>query len=254
MTSSLLNEAGFRHAFFTTRGGVSRGAYASLNFSYSVGDEPEAVTQNIESAATWLGIQPAQLYFAQQVHGTHSIILDNQPSEEVRSMQADAVIASNPAQACCVRTADCVPILVADRQSGRVAAIHAGWRGVAAGIVSKTLTCMLELGSHPSQLIAAIGPHIRASVFEVSNEVAELIGRATPGVDTVRRSGAQRPHVALVESLFEQLRAFGVSRDRIQDVGGCTASEPERFFSYRRSGPQSGRHLHAILPRKPLQI
>jgi hypothetical protein len=110
---------------------------------------------------------------------------------------------------------------------------------------------MFELGSKPAQIIAAIGPHIRVGAFEVSDEVAEIIGRTTMGVDVLRRRDGERPHVSLVESLLEQLRGAGISSDRVDDVGGCTYTEPDRFFSYRRSGPTSGRHLHAILPREP---
>jgi len=252
LTSPLLHSAGFRHAFFTSEGGVSTGPYASLNFSYSVGDNPDYVAQNFERAAAWLNLEPVDLLFAQQVHGTLALVLaSDTAADTVRAQQADAIIASCGAQASCVRTADCVPVLVADCETGRVAAIHAGWRGVANQIVSKTLSQMFQLGSKPESLIAAIGPHIRVSAFEVSEEVAQLINAATEGFDVVMRRPGERPHVSLADSLTEQLRRMGVASERVDDVGGCTFAEPTRFFSYRRSGPASGRHLHAIVARDP---
>jgi polyphenol oxidase len=254
LTSPLLDAAGFRHAFFSCEGGVSTGQYATLNFSYSVGDDPHNVVENLSRAAVWLGIATDGLYFAQQVHGRHAITLRSDlTSEAVRLMKADAIVGSNSAQACCVRTADCVPVLVADRIGGQVAAIHAGWRGVAGGIVPETLLRLFETGCKPENLIACIGPHIRVGAFEVSEAVAEQINQATPGFDVVRRTPGQLPHVSLAESLIEQLRRAGISHNQVEDVGGCTFAQADRFFSYRRSGQSSGRHLHAILPRGPLR-
>ncbi len=99
--------------------------------------------------------------------------------------------------------------------------------------------------------MAAIGPHIRANAFEVSEEVGRLISGATPAARVIRRDFGERPHVSLIDSLCAQLRSAGFSEDQIDDVGGCTFEELDRFFSYRRLGPASGRHLHAILPRNP---
>ena len=252
LTSPLLTAAGFRHAFFTCEGGVSSGPFASLNFSYSVGDEQGNVEQNLGRAAAWLDVSPENLFFAQQVHGTSAVALQRDyTAEAVRALQADAIVGSCVWQACCVRTADCAPVLVADRIGGQVAAVHAGWRGVASKILPHTLQILFDMGCKPENLIASIGPHIRVDAFEVSEEVAQLINEATPGLDVTRRVDGQRPHVSLADSLVEQLIRVGVSRSCIDDVGGCTFAEPARFFSYRRSGPASGRHLHAILPRGP---
>jgi hypothetical protein len=251
IVSHKLATAGFCHAFFTSAGGVSSGPFATLNLSSSVGDSPVDVAENLSRAADWLGIDVAELYWASQIHGRVVIVLDRRLSvESVRMTSADALIASEGHGACCVRTADCVPVLVADRVSGRVAAIHAGWRGVVAGIVPQTIARLMELGSKRDHLIAAIGPHIREEAFEVSEEVAQQIGDATPQICVVRRGFGVRPHVSLAQSLFEQLKLAGLGRDQLDDVGGCTYQESDRFFSYRRQGRASGRHLHAILPRE----
>ena len=249
ITSPKLDAAGFRHAFFTCAGGVSSGPYATLNLSNSVGDSPASVAENLTRAANWLGIVSAEMAWLRQVHGCNVIVLETGTSaEDVRATEGDALIASGANLACCVRTADCVPVLLADRESGRVAAVHAGWRGIVAGVVVQTLERLRELGTKPNQLLAAIGPHIRVAAFEVSEDVGRLIGAATPRVDVIRRGFGERPHVALVESVIEQLRGAGLSDSQLDDVGGCTFEESNRFFSYRRSGPSSGRHIHAIRP------
>lgn len=250
LTSHLLTSAGFRHAFFTRLGGVSSGVYASLNFSTSVGDASDRVLENVERAAAWLGLESTSLYCAQQVHGANVLELHAEITpQSIVAVPADALIGARPHTACCVRTADCVPLLVGDPKQGRVAAIHAGWRGIVAGIVLRTIERLSETGSNPHQLLVAIGPHIRSSVFEVSEEVAQTIAQVTPGCPVIERHFGPLPHVALVECAREQLRIAGVMPGNVDDVGGCTFSDASRFFSYRRQGRGSGRHLHAIVPR-----
>jgi YfiH family protein len=145
-----------------------------------------------------------------------------------------------------VRTADCVPVLIADVESGAVAAVHAGWRGVVARIVDAAIDRLAP--SSPSSLIAAIGPHIRGDAFEVGEDVAHQIAAAAHGEDIIVRR-APKPHVDLAKALKAQLTARGVADDRIDDVGGCTLTEPERFFSHRRDAGKTGRHLSAIVAR-----
>lgn len=251
LTSPLLSAAGFRHAFFTRAGGVSVGPFATLNLSNSVGDVPTSVAENLVRAAKWLELDGSQLYWANQVHGCEvHVVGHDTPVDTLRTLSGDSLLASQGDLACCVRTADCVPILVADQERGCVAAIHAGWRGIVAGIVPQSLLRLCELGSIPENLIAAIGPHIRVGAFEVSNEVGQMIGSVTPNRAVIRYDRCERPHVALVESVREQLRGAGLGDAQIDDVGGCTYDEPDRFFSYRREGPATGRHLHGIMPRR----
>ena len=250
LTSHLLTAAGFRHGFFTRLGGVSSGAFASLNFSTSVGDASDCVLENTARAAAWLTLESASLYCAQQVHGANvlEILADTTPQSIVASL-ADALISARAHVACCIRTADCVPLLVGDPNQGCVAAIHAGWRGVVAGIVMRTIERLSEMGSKPNQLLVAIGPHIRSLAFEVSEEVAQTIANVTPRCSVVQRHLGPLPHVDLAECVRAQLRIAGVAPGNVDDVGGCTFSDATRFFSYRRQGPASGRHLHAIVSR-----
>jgi polyphenol oxidase len=248
LESALLRGAGFRHAFFTRNGGVSQGAYSSLNFSVAAGDSEANVKQNLERAATELGVPSTRIHFLSQVHGrvTHTL-----SGSEVQSMlilrEGDALVSRAPGLACAVRTADCVPVLLADRRSGAVAAVHAGWRGAVSGIVSSALDTLRALAPAPV-LIAAIGPHISSAAFEVSEDVAETLLKASRDPHIVDRS-SPKPHVDLRRMLRAELHAQGLAQAAIDDVWGCTVLEPARFFSFRRDGKASGRHLSAIVPR-----
>ena len=248
LESALLRAAGFRHAFFTRNGGVSEGAYRSLSFSIAAGDSPAHVTENLERAATVLGVPSARVHFLSQVHGSVAHTLDGtELQSKLIAVEGDALVSRAPGLACGVRSADCVPVLLADRLSGAVAAAHAGWRGAANGIVSRAIEALRALSPNP-ELIAAIGPHISAAAFEVSEDVAQVLSAASRDPNIVDRSRA-KPHVDLRRMLRAELRAQGLANSAIDDVWGCTVLEPARFFSFRRDGKASGRHLSAIVPR-----
>jgi YfiH family protein len=250
LVSPLLQAAGFRHAFFTRRGGVSTGPFESLSFSTSVGDEPERVLENVRRAAAALGVAPEHLHYLSQVHGARCVRVDSQSLRgEVAQSEGDALVSRDAGVACGVRSADCVPVLLADRRSGAVAAAHAGWRGTVRRVVEAAVVALSEIAEGPPELIAAIGPHISLAAFEVSEEVAgELAGASLLG-DVVDRSFGERPHVNLRRIIRGQLLGLGLSEQAIDDVPGCTVLEPDRFFSFRRGGAVSGRHLSAIVPR-----
>jgi len=154
-----------------------------------------------------------------------------------------------------VRTADCVPVLVADRSSGAVAAAHAGWKGVEAGVVAAAVRELLGDGDGgPASLVAAIGPHIETCCFEVGVDVADRLAAASPAGRAVVRpaSPSKSDTHALVDlrrAVRAQLEALGFAAGAIDDVRGCTACDAERFFSYRRDGARSGRHVSAIVAR-----
>jgi YfiH family protein len=248
LESALLREAGFRHAFFTRRGGVSTGAYASLSFSIAAGDDPNHVRENLERAGAALGVPAARIHFLSQVHGrTVHTLSGAEDQNTLISREGDALVSRAPGLSCAVRSADCVPVLIADRRSGAVGAAHAGWRGAVQGIITETVAAVRALAPD-SDLIAAIGPHISAAAFEVSNDVAETILSASRDPNIVDRSRA-KPHVDLRRMLRAELRSLGLTDAAIDDVQGCTVLEPERFFSFRRDGKASGRHLSAIVPQ-----
>lgn len=248
--SSLLRAAGFRHAFFTRRGGVSSGPYESLSFSVAVGDLEQNVRENLARAARTLGVDPERVYFLSQVHGPEVKLLEGGEDRlEVLQERGDALVAASGDLACAVRVADCAPVLIGDKASGAVAAVHAGWRGTVAGVVAAAVGRLRSAIGGPGRLVAAIGPHISVENFEVSEEVAAELLQASPDPDVTDRTRGPRPHVDLRRILRAQLRGLGLSDDTIDDVGGCTVGEPGLYFSYRRDGKRSGRHLAAIVPR-----
>jgi len=249
LESRILRNAGFRHAFFTRRGGVSKGAYASLNFSVTVGDAPERVARNLALAGEALGVTRERVHFLSQVHGTAThVLLGGEEQDAVHRIEGDALVSRAPEIACGVRTADCVPILIADPRSGAVGAIHAGWRGVVRGAVEAGVRALRELAGADAELVAAIGPHIRQAAFEVSEDVALELEGVSPIAGVTDRSGP-KPHVSLARIVHAKLLALGLSETNVDDTGGCTVTEPERFYSFRRDGKIGGRHLSAIVAR-----
>jgi YfiH family protein len=250
LRSPLLGAAGFRHAFFTRRGGVSLGPYEALNFGYSVGDEREHVDENYRRAAGALGVAADAVLVLSQVHG--NAVVEVEPGLSRRGLiarEGDALIAGHGELACGVRTADCVPILLADPDTGSVAAIHAGWRGTVRRIVEQAVNELERLGARRARLLAAIGPHISRAAFEVGDDVAGELERASTATDAIDARPGTRPHADLRRILSAQLQEAGLEARAIDQVHGCTVEEPERFFSYRRDGAKSGRMLSAIVPR-----
>jgi polyphenol oxidase len=250
LTSRLLSEAGFSHAFFLRAGGVSEGPYSSLNFSTSVGDTAQNVAENVRRSAAVLGVERERVFYLSQVHGRRVVRLSGGEDRGATTLEeADALVSHAAGHACGVRSADCVPILMADRKSGAVAAAHAGWRGVVAGVVCESLEALRELAGPDANIIAAIGPHISVDAFEVSEEVALELAAASHSAHAVRRDFGPKPHVDLRSIVRAQLEERGVRAGSIDDVIGCTVREPERFFSFRRDGKVGGRHLSAIVAR-----
>lgn len=250
--SPLLSKAGFRHAFFTRQGGVSLEPFASLSFGTAVGDDPLHVEHNLALAAGALGVAPEHVLFSSQVHGNQARFhRDASTRADLITLEGDAIGGCAPANAYGVRTADCVPILLADEHSGAVMAVHAGWRGVVRGVVEAAVACLrAELGRELC-LLAAVGPHISRAAFEVSEDVALELERVCPLSGAVEREAAKKPHVDLRFIVTQKLLALGLNEAAIDQVGGCTLLEPNRYFSFRRDGKRSGRHLSAIVPRAP---
>ncbi len=244
--SPLLKDAGFRHAFFTRNGGFSVGPYRALNFSFAVGDDSEHVDGNLALAAQALQVDAGRLFFPAQVHGAGVMELAGDEAQlDVVMSEVDALVSGHADIACAVRTADCVPILLADPTTGRVAAIHAGWRGLEAGVVHSAAR---QLGGSPDRWLAAIGPHISVSAFEVSQDVAERLAACSSADTPIVQEPNQKPHVDLLAITRAQLEREGVAAHNIDVVEGCTKSQPESFYSYRRDGKLGGRHLSAIVP------
>jgi len=251
LRAPLLTEHGFEHGFSTRLGGVSAPPFDSLNLALGVGDDPGLVAENQRRFALAVGYVPGALFSLQQVHG--ELVQRVSPGADpgaVAQLQGDALVGQGGV-AVGVRTADCVPLLIADPETRCVAAVHAGWRGVCAGVVTQAVRALCEASAAPAaRLVAAVFPHIRGCCFEVGSDVALQLSAAVPGVSCVSfvsEGPRGRPHVALELLLRAQLSAAGVAAERTADVPGCTCCDAQRFFSFRRDGRASGRHLAVIV-------
>ena len=255
MVSALLDRFGFRHGFFTRYPGHSAGPFAAANFGTSAGDDPDVVDRNFAEAAAWLGVCRERVVVVHQVHGVQTYLARMPVTRtESQGVHADAVLSVSPEIACGVRSADCVPVLLADMVSGAGLAVHAGWRGVAQNIVQHAIRdasrSLADLGQQPCQWLAAVGPHIEQCCFEVDTPIAETLAQCAPLEQVVVSVPGRKPHVSLRRILHYQLRQAGVAADHIDHIAGCTKHNPEQFFSYRRDGAVSGRHLSAIVARR----
>jgi polyphenol oxidase len=228
---------------------VSEGPYASLNLASNTGDSPDRVAANRALAEAELGVSRGALRYLSQVHGLRVVAVEAAPGfEETVREEGDAVISGDPSVAVGVRSADCATLLLCDPMTGVVAACHAGWRGTVLGVLEATLDALSARGVDCPRLICALGPMIERCCFEVGEDVAAEI-EACSGARAVVDRSRERPHVDLRAVLHAKLAARGVHQR--EDVGGCTACNPDVFFSYRRDGRESGRLLAAIVPRAP---
>jgi YfiH family protein len=212
-------------------GGVSTGPYASLNLAGHVGDDPAAVAENrrrLRDAAQL----PAEPLWLEQVHGIEVVTHDGRTATDRSPPRADASVAFEPGRVCAVLTADCLPVVFTDRAATRVAVSHAGWRGLAAGVLERTVAA---LGVPPGTLMAWLGPAIGQSAFEVGPEVRDaFVQRSARCAVAFERNAAGRFHADLYALARVVLAESGVIA--VYGGGRCTVREAGEFFSYRRDG------------------
>lgn len=238
-----------RHGFFTRNGGVSTGPYASLNANLAGGDAPENVAENRRRVAAAIGVAPEHLLGLKQVHGTR-VISVMFPWPAGKGPEADALVCSLPGMALGVITADCAPVLLHDQAAGVIAAVHAGWRGAAAGVLEATLTAMQELGASAARTVAVVGPCIAQASYEVGPDLRAAVAAATPDSDRFFRPGRppDRLHFDLPGYCLSRLRNAGA--DAGQALGIDTLTDENRFFSHRRrtlgGGGPIGHQISAI--------
>jgi len=237
-----------RHGFFTRRGGVSEGIYASLNTGLGSRDARGNALENRRRAVAALG--GGRLVTPLQVHSAVCAVVD-EPWPLDEPPRADAVATRRPGLAVAVNTADCTPVLFAEPDAGVVAAAHAGWKGALGGVLEATVEAMAGLGADPARIVCAIGPVISRDNYEVGPEfhgrfVAEDAGYARFFVPS-RREG----HFMFDLPGFVRMRLERAGVGRMEDLGLCTYADAERFFSYRRAThrgePDYGRQLSAIM-------
>ncbi len=262
VTSKLLSGAGIVHGFSLRTGGVSSGAFSSLNLSVSVGDAEAAVRENLDRLGEEAGLR-GHVATAHQVHGDRvvdarlrEVFASTEPDggdDERRSrdsgplVEADALLALTDG-AVGIRVADCVPILIA--AEGAAAAVHSGWRGTRLRIAARAVRALQHAaGADPARMLAAIGPCIGRCCYEVSPELAASF-RALFGPDAADDPArGPQPHLDLRYCVEQALALAGIPADRIEQVEGCTSCDTSAFFSHRRDKGRTGRHLAFIETR-----
>lgn len=239
------NLASVPHGFATRIGGVSSAPFETLNLGLSSGDEAASVEANRDRVLRAFGVDREQVTAFHQVHGAR--VLDGAPGwfDE----EADAAVSATPGAFLVVSVADCFPLLFHDPVAGVVAAAHCGWRGTALGLAGDVVRSMqARHGSHAEDVRVAIGPGIRGACYQVGLEVAEAFRAAGfPSSVCVKEPGdTDRYRLDLPAANRYRLARAGVPDANVHDIGACTHCEPERFYSYRRDGPRSGRHWAVI--------
>ena len=223
-----------RHGFFTRTGGVSEGAFASLNCGYSSGDDVRRVEANRARALERLGMAPESLCTVRQVHGT-KVVVAHEPQPRRPTLEADALVADRPGITLGVLSADCAPVLLADVDAGVIGAAHAGWRGALAGVIEATVEAMAERGAVRERTVAVIGPCIAQASYEVGPELLTRFTEEDPG------SAALFRPVRSSDRLLFDLKAYVLRRLAAAGVEQRTAlphdthADEARFFSARRS-------------------
>ena len=249
LSAATLKLAGVAHAFYTRRGGVSDGVYASLNGGVGSRDAPEAVAENLARMAAALGVAADRLAVPYQIHSADALMISDHWDPDARP-RCDAVVTTTPGLALGVTGADCGMLLFADSNARVVGAAHAGWKGALTGVVEATVAAMERGGARRSDVAAALGPCIAQASYEVGPEFIAAFAEA--GEDTrlffapSRKAGHSM--FDLKAYIAERVARAGVGR--FEDIGLDTYADEELFFSYRRTThrkePDYGRLVSAI--------
>lgn len=244
--------AGVVAAFSSRAGGFGTGPYRSLNLGLHVGDDLRTVLRNRRRLVTVLSLAGLPWATVRQIHSATIVqarpeLLGQGPPEARPPLaEADGLVTNQPGLLLAVFMADCVPVLLADPAARVVGAVHAGWRGLAAGTVERGVKCFAGLGADLGASVAAVGPAIGPCCYEVGPEVAEAVAGRYPAATAITRDG--RLAVDTTAAAVQALERAGVGA--VRAARECTAHQPERFFSYRRDGT-SGRQagIVALLER-----
>lgn len=231
ITSDLLG--GLKHGFFTRRGGASSGIFEGLNCGGGSSDQAEIVALNRARVADAMGVAPERLLTVHQTHSATALPVDGTPLPDPRP-RADAMVTATRGAALAILTADCQPVLLADREAGVVGAAHAGWRGALDGVLEATVAAMETLGARRGAIGAAIGPTISQSAYEVGQEFLERFLDDDPDNARFFVNGQAGKYLFDLPGYgLKRLRAAGVGR--AEWTRHCTYSDRARFYSYRRS-------------------
>ena len=243
-----MREAGFPHGFSTRVGGVSPAPWDSLNLGAGCGDQPERVAENFRRFCAAIGADPARLVKNRQVHGDAVRVVTGEdcvPSPGAGGTQeADGLVTAAPGVCLAAFSADCIPVLLCDPVRRTAAAVHAGWRGTALGVVRRAVDKMVQaLGSRREDILAAVGPGISLCCFETHADVpdglrASLGERAAPYLRPI--PGTEKYHVDLKGANRDWLLQAGLRPEHIAVCSACTACQGALFWSHRRLGARRG--------------
>ncbi len=222
---------GVTHGFFGRKGGASSGVFAGLNCGYGSSDQHEVVSINRARVADAMALDPTQMAGVHQVHSADVIVVEAPLAPQLK---ADALVTATPGVGLTILTADCQPVLFADRKAGVIGAAHAGWKGALNGVLENTVAQMEALGARAADITAVIGPCISQRAYEVGPEFMDQFTAKDPKFDRFFVAGeGDRLHFDLPGFGLHKLQTSGVSTARW--THNCTYADPERFFSYRRS-------------------
>ena len=251
MTATEVNRAaalaGVRHGFLGRRGGVSSGIHGGLNVGAGSTDDVAAIAENRARAVA--AIAPgARLATVYQVHSADTVSVV-EPYEERLRPRADALVTDRPGIALGILTADCAPVLLADRKAGVVGAAHAGWKGAIGGVTDSAIVAMVTLGARRERIVAAIGPCIARVSYEVDDAFARRFEETDPANERFFSPGREGHQQFDLEAyVAHRLAAAGIGQ--VEMLGLDTYADPARFFSYRRAThrgePDYGRQISII--------
>jgi polyphenol oxidase len=238
---------GVAHGFLGRRGGVSQGVVAGLNVGLGSADDPEAIAEN-RRRATQAALPGARLVTVYQIHSADAVTV-LEPFDDRLRPRADALVTDRPGLALGILTADCAPVLLADREAGVVGAAHAGWKGAIGGVTDSTLAAMEALGARRERIAAAIGPCIARASYEVDDAFLQRFAEADPENERFFADGRAGHHQFDLEAyVVHRLASAGVRT--VEALGQDTYSQADRFYSFRRathrSEPDYGRQIAII--------
>ncbi|MGO4705491.1 peptidoglycan editing factor PgeF [Microvirga sp. 2MCAF38] len=244
----LASYSNIKHAFFTRQGGVSQGIYTSLNGGLGSSDEPSNIAENRRRMTVDLDVASDALLSLYQIHSADVVVADGPWTGE--RPKADAMVTKVPGIALGISTADCGPVLFCDPEASVIGAAHAGWKGALTGVLEATIGAMENLGARREHIVAVLGPTISQAAYEVGADFVERFAEMDSDnrrffIPSIREGHAQFDLPAYIGS---RLGAAGIGE--FADLGLCTYSDEERFYSYRRTThrkePDYGRLISAI--------
>lgn len=248
--------AEINHAFLTRTGGISKGAFSSLNFDLRDGDSMERVVYNLVKTAKLFGFDESKLVTVNQIHSDDIFIMDRKdynmlgkyPAFSSKKISADAIITNLRGIAIAVLTADCAPIILFDPLNTAIAIVHAGWKGTLKKIAQKTILSMSEkFGTSVETLVAAIGPCIGECCYNVDKSVIKLFKNTFPDYKEFIKLEKSDWKLDLKRANYIQLVYAGLLKKNIWTANHCTSCRKDLFFSYRRDNKKTGRQLSFVM-------